>query len=167
MEDSKVSNDGTIKDEIALADSGYGQGQILVTPLNMALAYSALGNNGDIMQPRLVTSINNKEKVWKESAIDKKYLNDLIKAFKAPIEENGGTANDAKINGLSIAGKTGTAEIKQSQDDKNGTENGWFVAVDTGNSKIAISMILEDVKDKGGSHAVTPKVRNVLQSYLK
>lgn len=167
MEDSKVSNDGIIKDEIALADSGYGQGQILVTPLNMALAYSALGNNGDIMQPRLVTSINKKEKVWKESAIDKKYLNDLIKAFKAPIEENGGTANDAKINGLSIAGKTGTAEIKQSQDDKNGTENGWFVAVDTGNSKIAISMILEDVKDKGGSHAVTPKVRNVLQSYLK
>lgn len=167
MANSQISNDGKIKDDIALADSGYGQGQVMVTPLNMALAYSALGNGGDIMQPRLVTSINGEAKVWKKSAIDSKYMPDLIKAFEAPINGAGGTATDAKIPGISLAGKTGTAEIKEKQNDKNGKENGWFVAVDTKDSKIAISMILEDVKDQGGSHAVTPRVRKVLESYLK
>ncbi len=167
MANSQISNDGKIKDDIALADSGYGQGQVMVTPLNMALAYSALGNGGDIMQPRLVTSINGEAKVWKKSAIDSKYMPDLIKAFEAPINGAGGTATDAKIPGISLAGKTGTAEIKEKQNDTKGKENGWFVAVDTKDSKIAISMILEDVKDQGGSHAVTPRVRKVLESYLK
>ncbi|MGL4570736.1 MAG: penicillin-binding transpeptidase domain-containing protein [Clostridium sp.] len=167
MENSQISNDGKIKDEIALADSGYGQGEILVTPLNMALAYSALGNGGNIMEPRLVTSENGTAKVWKESAIEKKDLNDLITAFEAPINGAGGTATDAKIPGISLAGKTGTAEIKKTQDDQMGTENGWFVAVDTKDSKIAIAVLLEDVKDQGGSHAATPRAKNILQSYLK
>lgn len=167
MADSQISNDGKIKDDIALADSGYGQGQVMVTPLNMALAYSAIGNGGDIMQPRLVTSINGDAKVWKKGAIDSKYMPDIIKAFEAPINDAGGTATDAKIPGISLAGKTGTAEIKEKQNDTKGKENGWFVAVDTKNSKIAISMILEDVKDQGGSHAVTPRVRKVLEAYLK
>ncbi|MDQ0148258.1 penicillin-binding transpeptidase domain-containing protein [Eubacterium multiforme] len=167
MENSQISNDGKIKDNIALADTGYGQGQVLVTPLNMALAYSALGNNGDIMKARLVTSIDGEAKVWKKSAIDKKYLDELVKVFEAPINGAGGTATDAKIPGISLAGKTGTAEIKSSQNDKNGKENGWFVAVDTKDSKIAISMILEDVKNQGGSHAVTPRVKRILESYLK
>lgn len=167
MANSQISNDGKIKDNIALADSGYGQGQVMVTPLNMALAYSAIGNSGDIMQPRLVTSINGDSKVWKKGAIDSKYMKDLIKAFEAPINDAGGTATDAKISGVSLAGKTGTAEIKENQNDTKGKENGWFVAVDTKDSKIAISMILEDVKDQGGSHAVTPRVKKVLESYLK
>ena len=167
MENSQISNDGEIKNDISLADSGYGQGQIMVTPLNMALAYSSLGNNGDIMKPRLVISINKEQKVWKKGAINSKYVKDMIEAFEAPINGDGGTATDAKIPGISLAGKTGTAEIKENQNDENGKENGWFVAVDTRNSKIAISMILEDVKEKGGSHAVTPIVKKVLEDYLK
>ena len=94
-------------------------------------------------------------------------LNDLINAFKEPINSEGGTATDAKIPGQELAGKTGTAEIKKSQNDNKGTENGWFIATDVKGSKITISMILEDVKEKGGSHAVVPKVRNVLEYYLK
>lgn len=167
METSQVANGGKIDGEIGLADSGYGQGQVLVTPLNMTLAYSALSNNGDIMKPRLVTSINNKEEVFKKGAIDKKYLPNVITAFETPINSPGGTATDAKIQGQELAGKTGTAEIKQAQNDAKGTENGWFIATDIKKSKITIAMILEDVKDKGGSHAVVPKVRNVLEDYLK
>lgn len=167
METSQVANGGKIDGEIGLADSGYGQGQVLVTPLNMTLAYSALSNNGDIMKPRLVTSINNKEEVFKKGAIDKKYLPNVITAFETPINSPGGTATDAKIQGQELAGKTGTAEIKQAQNDAKGTENGWFIATDIKKSKITIAMILEDVKDKGGSHAVVPKVRNVVENYLK
>ena len=57
--------------------------------------------------------------------------------------------------------------MQEKEGNESGKENGWFVAVDTKNSKIAISMILEDVKDQGGSHAVTPIVKKVLEDYLK
>ena len=56
MTASSISNNGSLDKEILLADTGYGQGEIMVTPLNMALAYSALANDGNIMNPRLVLS---------------------------------------------------------------------------------------------------------------
>ena len=52
MNTSQISNSGLSDNDILLADSGYGQGQVMVTTLNMALAYSMLSNNGNIMNPR-------------------------------------------------------------------------------------------------------------------
>ena len=72
--------------------------------------------------------------------------------------------NSAKIEGKTIAGKTGTAEIKQSKDDTEGTEIGWFNAFNVGesdaNSLLIVSMV-ENVKEKGGSHYLLPKVRAI------
>lgn len=167
IEASHISNDGTINRDILLADSGYGQGELMVTPLNMALAYSALGNEGNIMQPRLVVSENTEAKVWRQNTISKENLNTLITAFSGLISNGDGTASLGKIDGVNVAGKTGTAEIKKSQDDETGTENGWFVAVNTDDSKIAISMIIEDVKGRGGSQIPIPKVKNSMEYYLK
>lgn len=167
MEESSISNDGTINRDILLADSGYGQGELMVTPLNVALAYSALGNEGNIMQPRLVISENSEAKVWREKAILPENIPTLVNAFSALINDADGTATLGKIPGINIAGKTGTAEIKKSQDDENGTENGWFVAVNTDDSKIAVSMIIEDVKGRGGSQIPIPKVKNIMEYYLK
>ncbi|MGL5353842.1 MAG: penicillin-binding transpeptidase domain-containing protein, partial [Clostridium sp.] len=165
--ESAVSNDGTINRDILLADSGYGQGELMVTPLNVALAYSALGNGGNIMQPRLVISEHSEAKVWKEKAIPTENLPTLINSFSALINDADGTSTLARIPGINIAGKTGTAEIKATQDDKNGKENGWFVAVNTDDSKIAVSMIIEDVKGRGGSQIPIPKVKNIMEYYLK
>lgn len=167
MGESQISNDGTINRDILLADSGYGQGELMVTPLNVALAYSALGNGGNIMQPRLVISDNSEAKIWKEKAIPTENLPVLINAFSALINDADGTSTLARIPGINIAGKTGTAEIKATQDDKNGKENGWFVAVNTDDSKIAVSMIIEDVKGRGGSQIPIPKVKNIMEYYLK
>lgn len=167
MEESSISNDGTINRDILLADSGYGQGELMVTPLNVALAYSTLGNNGDIMQPRLVISENSEAKVWKEKAILPENVPVLVEAFSALINDTNGTATLARIPGINIAGKTGTAEIKKSQEDENGKENGWFAAVNTDDSKIAVSMIIEDVKGRGGSQIPIPKVKNIMEYYLK
>lgn len=167
MEQSSISNDGTIDRDILLADSGYGQGELMVTPLNVVLAYSALGNNGDIMEPRLVISENSEAKIWREKAILPENVPVLVDAFSGLINDENGTARLARIPGINIAGKTGTAEIKKSQDDKTGTENGWFVAVNTDDSKIAVSMILEDVKGRGGSQLPIPKVKNIMEYYLK
>lgn len=167
MIESSISNDKTINRDILLADSGYGQGELMVTPLNVALAYSALGNEGNIMQPRLVISDHSEAKVWREKAILPENVPILVEAFSGLINDDNGTATGARIPGINIAGKTGTAEIKQSQDDRNGRENGWFVAVNTDDSKIAISMILEDVKGRGGSQLPIPKVKNIMEYYLK
>ena len=166
MTDSSISNDGSLNSEILLADTGYGQGELMVTPLNMALAYSALANNGNIMTPRLVLSDNSTASIWKESAIKPENLQTLIEDFSAMVNDEDGHAYEMKIDGYNIAAKTGTAEIKSSQDDTNGTENGWFVAVDTTSSKLAIATIIEDVKDRGGSSIPIPMVKNIMEEYL-
>ncbi|SHH73451.1 penicillin-binding protein [Clostridium collagenovorans DSM 3089] len=166
MDNSQISNDGKLDKEILLADTAYGQGEVMVSPLEVALAYSALGNKGNIMNPRLVLSENPEAKVLKEKTISEANLSNLVEAFSAPIKDADGTAAGAKINGVNLAGKTGTAEIKSSQSDENGKEDAWFVALDTDDSKIVLSMIIEDVKNRGGSSVVIPKVKNSIEYYL-
>ncbi|KKI92435.1 hypothetical protein WQ54_09240 [Bacillus sp. SA1-12] len=164
---SQISNDGSISREILLADSGYGQGEIMVTSLNIALAYSALSNDGHIMAPSLIQTKGHKAEVWKEAAISAEHLATMQQAFSAVIQEQGGTASAANIEGVQLAGKTGTAEIKASQADEGGTENGWFVATDIDSSAISLAIVLEDVKEKGGSSAAIPIGRNILSDYLQ
>ncbi|TVX78551.1 penicillin-binding transpeptidase domain-containing protein [Peribacillus simplex] len=163
---SQISNNGNIGSDILLADSGYGQGEVMVTSLNMALVYSALSNDGNIMSPSLVQTKDHKVDVWKEAAILPEHVSTLQPAFSAVINEEGGTANVAKILGVQLAGKTGTAEIKGSKDDKDGTENGWFVATDIDSTKISLAIVLEDVKAKGGSSAAIPIGKNTLYDYF-
>ena len=166
MTTSSISNNGNLDSEILLADTGYGQGELMVTPLNMALAYSALANDGNIMTPRLVLTSDSSSTTWKESAIKSEYLSTLIEDFSAMVNDADGAAHGAQITGYNIAAKTGTAEIKASQDDTTGTENGWFVAVDTTSSKLSVAMIIEDVKDRGGSSIPIPKVKAIMEEYL-
>jgi len=165
MEKSQISNDNKLGTDILVADTGYGQGEILMSPLDVALAYSALGNNGDIMQPRLNIGENGEAKVWK-NAIKPENVPVLVESFSAVINDADGTAVSAKVDGFNIAGKTGTSEIKKSQDDKEGKENGWFVAVNTDDSKISVSMIIEDVKGRGGSGIPTNMVKNVMEYFV-
>lgn len=161
MQASQISNSKKLSKEVLLADTGYGQGELLMTPLDVAMSYSALSNEGKIMTPRLVINENKQAKVYKD-AIDKDNLNELIKCFSAVINDEDGSGNDAKINNVNMAGKTGTAEIKASKDDVTGTENGWFVATTIDDPKIAISMMIE----KSGSKSVVPRVKNVIESYI-
>ena len=63
-----------------------------------------------------------------------------------------------------IAGKTGTAEIKTSKNDKEGTEIGWyntFIADEKGGRQLLIVSMVEDVKEKGGSHYVVEKLKDI------
>ena len=164
MQNSQISNNGKLDNEILLGDTGYGQGEILMTPLDVVLSYSALVNDGNIMIPRLVISENKESKVYK-NAIDKKYIEELKKCFKGAINDEDSTGYLAKIEGKNIMGKTGTAEIKNSKDDNSGINNGWFVVVNEDDPKIAISMIVENI-NKSTSEYVVPKVKNILNYYL-
>ena len=165
MSKSQISTSGKLDNEILLADTGYGQGQVLMTPLDVTMAYSALANEGKIMTPRLVISENSEAKVYKQ-AIKPENLSELVKAFSGVINDSDGSGNLAKTEGVNLAGKTGTAEIKKSKDDTSGSEHSWFVAVDTDNSNIAVSMILEDSKGKSTSQYVVPMVGNIVKNYI-
>ena len=165
MDKSQISNKGKLDNEMLLADSGYGQGEVLMTPLDVSMSYSALSNNGNIMKPRLVISENKNQKVYSE-AINKENLENLISCFGAVINDEDGTGNLGKINGVNLVGKTGTAEIKKSKNDTEDSENGWFVAVNMDEPKIAISMIIEDLNGKSTASHVVPKVKNIIESYI-
>lgn len=166
MPKSQIANHNKIDKEILLADTGYGQGEILTSPLEVTMSYSALANEGKIMTPRLVLSENNKAKVFSE-AINKEHLRELQKDFAGVINDPNGSGYLCKIDGVNLAGKTGTAEIKSTKDDETGNENSWFVVVDMDNSKLAVSMVMEDMKGKSTSKDLVPKVKNIMESYMK
>ena len=166
IKQSQISNNGTLNRDILLADTGYGQGEIMVSTLNMALAYSALSNSGNIMAPTLILTDNHQPSVLKESVISTQNLSILQDAFSAVVEDSDGTGHLAKIDGIKLAGKTGTAEIKSSQGE-TGSENGWFIATDLDSSNVSIAMVVEDVQEGVGTLGVVSMVKEVLLDYLK
>ena len=75
-----------------------------------------------------------------------------------------------KVSGITIAGKTGTAEIKQSQTDTKGTEIGWFVTImPATNNREALELVsmTENVKKRGGSGYVVNKTKKIMEEYLQ
>lgn len=161
---SQISNSGSFTDEGQLAQSGFGQGEILANPVHMASIYSAFINNGNMVKPVLEYSGTPQmlyEGVFTPEAAEI-LRNDLVQVVENPA----GTAHDASVEGLILAGKTGTAEIKASQEDTSGTENGWFNAFTADpshpNPMLVVSMV-ENVKDRGGSHYLLPKVRSMFE----
>ena len=159
---SQFSNSDTIKSETLLADSGYGQGQILVNPIHMASIYSSFANNGNMVKPYLEYKENKETEylakdVFTKDAV-KEIKNDLIQVVENPE----GTAKDMKINGVTIAGKTGTAELKVSKDSEGDTI-GWFdcFTVDDSNMPYVIVGMVEKANKNGGSHYVIPMIRRL------
>ncbi|MGH4051229.1 MAG: penicillin-binding transpeptidase domain-containing protein [Clostridium sp.] len=167
IRNSQVANNNKIKNDELLADTGYGQGEVLMSPLQLALSYSAVVNDGNIMSPTL-EAVSEKilPVVWKQNVISKDNIKIIKDDLTAVIEDVNGTAHNVKIDGLALAGKTGTAELKKDDSDTTAEDNGWFVCMDTANPKIVVSMLIENVKNKGESHYVTPMVKGVMDYYL-
>lgn len=156
----------TFESEIQLADTGYGQGKVLVNPLHIASVYSSFVNDGNMIKPYIEYKANSAPEYYIENAFSKEAANTIKEDLIQVVENPGGTAYSARIDGVKIAGKTGTAEIKASQDDTTGTEIGWFNAFTTdesNNKQFLIISMVEDVKNRGGSHYLLPKVKAVFQ----
>lgn len=164
MYKSQFADNNKFESEIQLADTGYGQGKVLVNPVHMASIYSAFVNDGNMVKPYLEYKENAKTEYWIEEAFSKEAANTVKDDLIQVVEDANGTAHSAKISSMTIAGKTGTAEIKQSKEDSTGTEIGWFNAfrvTDNANEQLLIISMVEDVKDKGGSHYLLPKVKDI------
>ncbi len=170
MQQSQYSNTDTIDSEIQLADSGYGQGEILVNPLHMASIYTAFCNDGNMVKPYLVYREDAQPEYWYEGVFSSDTVNRIVKALDKVVNDTDGTGYSAHIEGVPLAGKTGTAEIKATQDDETGTELGWFAAFTTQKDMekpIMIISMVEDVKDRGGSSYVTRRDKQVLENWFR
>jgi cell division protein FtsI/penicillin-binding protein 2 len=167
IETSQLTNEGSFKNEITLANSGYGQGEVVMSALHLALAYTPLVTEGNLLKPVLELKNAGEPEVWHEKVMSAETANTIKKDLIQVIESPNGTANEARIQGVTLAGKTGTAELKKSRETKDGKENGWFIAFDTEDPELMISMMIEDVRDRGGSHYVAPKITGVMKQFLK
>ena len=168
MAESQYSNTEGIETEIQLADSGYGQGQILVNPLHMACIYSAFCNEGNVIKPYLVYQNEAEAEYWIPGAFSNETASRVLEGTKKVVNDSNGTGYAAHRDDILLAGKTGTAEIKASKDDTSGTELGWFAiftAEDTECPILIISMV-EDVKGRGGSGYVVKKDSLVLEEWF-
>ena len=169
MAESQYSNSEGIETEIQLADSGYGQGQVLVNPLHMACIYSAFCNEGNIIKPYLVYQNEEAAEYWILGAFSNETASRVLEGTKKVVNDSTGTGYAAHRDDIVMAGKTGTAEIKASKEDTSGTELGWF-AIYTAEKDIEcpiliISMV-QDVKGRGGSGYVVKKDSLVLEEWF-
>ncbi len=169
MSKSQYSNTENIETEIQLADSGYGQGQILVNPLHMACIYTAFCNKGNVIKPYLVYHSDAEPEYWIPNAFSEHTTDLVLEGIKKVINDSHGTGYAAHREDVLLAGKTGTAEIKASKDDTSGTELGWFAVFtveNTAEHPIMIVSMVEDVKGRGGSGYVVGKDKQVLESWF-
>ena len=166
---SQYSNTDAIETEIQLADSGYGQGQILMNPVHLASLYTMFLNHGNALQPRLVYPKDAVSEIWLTNAFSPEITDRIAEALKKVVSSPEGTGRAAYRDDLTLAGKTGTAEIKASKTDTSGTELGWFAVYtadpDVQTPVLIVSMV-EDVKHAGGSGLVVRKVKAVLDSWI-
>lgn len=146
MNPAQISNEDSFNSEILLADTGYGQGQLLINPIQQAAMYSVFANNGSLVYPRLVMDQETKDKknVISESSVQT-ILPDLVDVVQDP----NGTAHSLATLGIPLAAKTGTAEIKEKQDEK-GQENSFLYAINPETNGYLVISMLEN-REEGDS----------------
>ena len=161
MQESTYSNTDKIETEIQLADSGYGQGQILVNPLHLASIYTSFLNEGNMIKPYLKYKEEVSGETWIENAFSKENVEEI---------DPEGTGYAAHRDDILLAGKTGTAELKATKEDTSGKEIGWFSVFTADKSvdkPILLISMVENVKGIGGSGYVVKKDATVLEEYFE
>ena len=163
---STYSNNSSFDTETQLANTGYGQGELLVNPVHMAMIYSSFANEGNMLQAYLIYKEDKTPTYYAEQVFSKETANTIKEDLIQVVENPNGTAHSAKIDGVVLAAKTGTAEIKDSKDDTEGTELGWlnaFTADKNAQNPLLIVSMVEDVKERGGSHYVLEKIKPMFE----
>ncbi|WHY91771.1 penicillin-binding transpeptidase domain-containing protein [Neobacillus cucumis] len=154
---------GSLASEISLADSGYGQGQIQMNIVSLMDAYTPLVNSGNMIKPILLAG-DKKSEVLQEQAMTPDAVATIAPMLRKVVTDPGGTARAANIPGYPLAGKTGTAEIKQKQGEL-GTQNGWFIAYNPKKPNLMMAMMIENVEKRGGSQVPVKKLTKVFKMW--
>jgi peptidoglycan glycosyltransferase len=138
---------GSFQDNQPLfAFAGIGQGDVAVTPLEMALSASAVANNGQIMQPHVAERITDGDdntvktiypKPWR-TAMTPQVASTVTTMMVSVVNSPQGTGTAAQIPGIAVAGKTGTAQ------NQTGAPHAWFVGfAPAEDPQVAVAVIVE------------------------
>ena len=167
---SRIGNTSMSKTE--LAATGFGQGKVLATPLQMAMVSAGVANYGKIMKPYLVGDISDAQgKVVRQytpqrlyTFMDVKTAGKLTEMMKNVVKS--GTGTRARISGYTVAGKTGTAQNEKSAMGE-GYDHSWFIGfAPAENPRIAVAVILE-YDGQGGGKAAAPIAGKVMSDWLR
>jgi penicillin-binding protein 2 len=157
-----------------------GQGEVAVTPIQMAVMVSAIANGGKVLWPRLVDRIEPQDPaggevqtnfpsglIRDELGVHPRSLQIVRSAMLADVESSEGTGTAAAVNGLQICGKTGTAQV---QDEHNNTigHNYWFASfAPYENPKYAVVVMVESQSGGSGGTTCGPIVHDIYEEILK
>jgi penicillin-binding protein 2 len=152
-------------------NTAIGQGNVKATPIQMAMTYSALANGGTVYRPQVVRRIETSDgdlvkdfypEVVRRTAVSQSTLDLIMDALTGVVEEEDGTAYNARNETIRVAGKTGTAQVarrrRQPGDDLArhyylNRDHAWFAALAPADApEIAIVTLIEH-GGAGGEHA--------------
>ncbi|MFO0551916.1 MAG: penicillin-binding protein 2 [Polyangiaceae bacterium] len=162
-------------------NAAIGQGATTVTVLQLALAYAALANGGTIYQPQLVRAVETSggtvvqefsPRVRRQVTLDPENLKLVQNALVAGVNEEGGTARRARIEGVDLAGKTGTSQVghklvrgaEAMKVDYFNRDHSWFAGYTPTNAPEIAIVVLVEHGGAGGKHAA-PIAFKVIESY--
>jgi peptidoglycan glycosyltransferase len=159
-----------VRDKPALAKSAIGQQDVSATPLQMALVSAGIANDGVIMTPHVLAEVRDSEGRLVERYDPKPWLTAVpadvahtVRDMMVGVVENG-TGTAARIKGVPVAGKTGTAQTGRD------TSHVWFTAfAPADNPRVAVAVVLEDkpnVSEATGGTLAAPIAQTVLRAAL-
>jgi len=167
LKKSTLDENKLLSSKTELGAVSIGQGTLQVTPLEVAMISAAIANDGKMMQPYLVDNIqSSKGKIIKQ--IEPKELSELttpdiankLTDMMVNVVENG-TGRSSRVSGISIAGKTGTAE-----NEVVGKEHAWFMAfAPAEDPKIAIA-IIDEYSGLTGGEVCAPIAKKLFSTYI-
>lgn len=148
-----ASSDSFLDSAPALADTAFGQGELLVSPLQMAMVTAAIANKGQMMRPYLVATVAERDgkvvrrfepSVWRQPISDESAA--IVRDLMVDTVVSG-YANGASLDGLIVGGKSGTAETG------DGDPHAWFIGfVGDPEPRYAVAVVLEH----GGTGLAAP-----------
>lgn len=156
MNPAQISNEDSFNSDILLADTGYGQGELLIIPIQQAAMYSVFTNNGTLVYPKLIADKETKDK---KNVISETAVQTIVPDLREVVQDVNGTAHSLSALGIPLAAKTGTAEIKEKQDVK-GQENSFLFAFNLDNQGYMMVSMLENKED---DDSATKRASELLQ----
>jgi peptidoglycan glycosyltransferase len=155
-------------DSVDVGRVAIGQERLQVTPLQMAQVAAAVANGGRLMTPRLVDRVTAPDGGPRSTnhpsefsrVMSSRAASQLAAMMSRVVQEGTGTA--ASLEGIDVAGKTGTAEVA------NGASNqAWFIAfAPVSNPRVAIAVTIERTSGQGGTVAA-PIAKQVMETILR
>jgi hypothetical protein len=158
---SRISTPGRLKDSLAVGAAAIGQDRDLATPLAMASVAATIGNRGVRAKPRVARA----DPVIRRRVVRASVARQVRSMMIGVVQ--GGTGTAARIPGVEVAGKTGTAELRPTAGGPPDPRNtdAWFVAfAPASRPRVAVAVML--VGAGAGGAAAAPIARRVLQAAL-